>query len=135
LSFAEVITKNIKEEKMRIALTVTEKSENAKVDPRFGRCAAFCVYDEETGEKKFIDNTQNLNAAQGAGIQAAQNILKENINVLITGNVGPKAFGLLQGSNVKIYIGASGMTIDEAIKNFKDGKLEETTGATKPGHW
>ena len=120
---------------MRIALTVTEKSENAKVDPRFGRCAAFYVYDEETGEKKFIDNTQNLNAAQGAGIQASQNILKENINVLITGNVGPKAFSLLQGSNVKVYVGAAGLSIEDAIKNFKDGKLEETTGATKPGHW
>ncbi len=120
---------------MKIALTVTEKSENAKVDPRFGRCAYFLIYNDETGEKRFIDNTQNLNAPQGAGIQASQNVLKENIEVLITGNVGPKAFNLLKSSNVKIFTGASNMTVDEAIQAYKDGKLQEASGATKPGHW
>ncbi len=120
---------------MKIALTVTEKNENAKVDPRFGRCPAFLIYDEDSGEKKLIDNSQNLNAPQGAGIQASQNILKENIDILITGNVGPKAFSLLKGSNVKIYTGASGMNVEEAINAYKDGKLQEASGATKPGHW
>ncbi len=120
---------------MKIALTVTEKSENAKVDPRFGRCSAFMIFNEESGEKKFIDNSQNLNAPQGAGIQASQNVLKENINVLITGNVGPKAFNLLKDANVKIFIGAEGMSIDDAIKAYKEGKLNEATSATKPGHW
>ena len=120
---------------MKIAVTVSEKSENGKVDPRFGRCAAFLIYDENRGEKKIIDNTQNLNATQGAGIQAAQNVLKENINVLITGNVGPKAFGLLSSSGVRAYTGADGMSADEAIKAFKEGKLQEASAATKPGHW
>ncbi len=120
---------------MKIALTINENSVNATVDPRFGRCPAFLIYDDETGEKKIVDNKQNLNAPQGAGIQSAQNILKENIDVVITGNVGPKAYQLLSSSKVKILIGASGLSVDDAISAYKEGKLEEATGATKPGHW
>ncbi len=120
---------------MIIGITVSEKKENSVVDPRFGRAAYFLIYNDATGEKKIIDNSQNLNAPQGAGIQAAQNILKENIEVLLTGNVGPKAYNLLADANVKIYTGASGLTVDEAIAAFKEGKLQEASGATKPGHW
>ena len=119
---------------MKIALTINEKSEKSKVDPRFGRCPYFLIIDDETGEKKIIDNTQNLNAMQGAGIQAAQNLLKENPDVLITGNIGPKAFMLLS-EKVKIYTGAGDLTVDEAIEKFKNGKLQQAAGATKPGHW
>ncbi len=119
---------------MKIALTISEKSENSVVDPRFGRCPYFLIYDDETGEKKIIDNTKNLNAMQGAGIQSAQNLLKENPDVLITGNIGPKAFMMLSGK-VKIYTGAEGLTVDEAIKKFKNNELIEVKSATKPGHW
>ncbi len=119
---------------MKIALTISEKNENSKVDPRFGRCPYFLIIDEETGEKKIVDNTQNLNAMQGAGIQAAQNLLNENPDVLITGNIGPKAFSLLS-SKIKIYLGAGGLPIDEAIKKYKSGELQEATSANKPGHW
>ena len=119
---------------MKIALTISEKSENSKVDPRFGRSPYFLIIDEETGEKKIIDNTQNLNAMQGAGIQAAQNLLKENPDVLITGNIGPKAFSLLS-PKVKIYLGAGELSIEEALEKFKNGELQLATGANKPGHW
>ena len=119
---------------MKIALTISEKNENSTVDPRFGRCPYFLIINEETGEKKIIDNTQNLNAMQGAGIQAAQNLLNENPDVLITGNIGPKAFSLLS-SKVKIYLGAGGLSVEEALKKYKNGELQEATSANKPGHW
>ncbi len=119
---------------MKIALTISEKSENSVVDPRFGRCPYFLIYDDETGEKKIIDNRMNLNAMQGAGIQSAQNLLKENPDVLITGNIGPKAFMLLNGK-VKIFKGAEGLTVEEALKKFKNNELIEIKEPTKPGHW
>ena len=119
---------------MKIALTISEKNENSKVDPRFGRCPYFLIIDEETGEKKIIDNTQNLNAMQGAGIQAAQNLLKENPDVLITGNIGPKAFSLLS-SKVKIYLGAGDLTVEQALEKFKKGELQQADSPNKPGHW
>jgi len=120
---------------MIIGITISEKNEDSKVDPRFGRAPYFLIYNEKSGEKKIVDNSQNLNAPQGAGIQAAQNILKENIEILLTGNVGPKAFQLLAGANVQIYTEAANLTVDDAVKAFKEGKLPKATDATKPGHW
>ncbi len=120
---------------MKIGLTISEKDQNSVVDSRFGRCKYFLIYDETTGERKIIDNSQNLNAAQGAGIQSAQNILREGIDVLITGNVGPKAFNVLSGSNVKIYLIDESVTVDEALKLLKSGTLKNADQATKPGHW
>ena len=57
---------------MKIAITTSGDSLDAAVDPRFGRAKAFILYDTETDEWSVLDNAQNLNAAQGAGIQAAQ---------------------------------------------------------------
>lgn len=42
------------------------------VDPRFWRAKYFMVVDTETGEFAAADNSQNLNAVQGAGIQAGK---------------------------------------------------------------
>lgn len=53
------------------------------------------IYDQETDAQDSIPNTQNLEAAHGAGIQAGQSLAKSGAKVLITGHVGPKAFKVL----------------------------------------
>jgi len=55
---------------MEIAITATGKDISSNVDPRFGRAKYFIVVDTDTNESAAHDNAQNLNAAQGAGIQA-----------------------------------------------------------------
>ena len=57
---------------MKIAISSEGTSLESPVDPRFGRAKYFALVDTDTGECSFHDNTQNLNAPQGAGIQAAQ---------------------------------------------------------------
>jgi len=119
---------------MKIAITTVGENLEAAVDPRFGRAKTFLVYDDQTEQIELIPNTQNLQAAQGAGVQAAQQITDSGVQVLITGNVGPKAFSVLQTAGIKVYTGLSG-TVREAIEAYKEGKLMETGAATKPGHW
>lgn len=119
---------------MKIAITATDKSLEAKVDTRFGRADCFMIYDEENVSWKAADNQQNLNAVQGAGIQAAQNATKAGADVLITGNVGPKAFKVLQANDIKIYT-ISDSTVEEALKAYQEGKLQLINEATKEGHW
>jgi predicted Fe-Mo cluster-binding NifX family protein len=104
------------------------------VDPRFGRARFFAVVDTETGAFSAADNVQNLNAAQGAGIQAGQNVVELGAGAVITGHVGPKAFATLQAGGVKVYTGADG-TVAEAIEQFKAGQLNESSGADVQGHW
>ena len=57
---------------MKIVVTSEGETLESRIDPRFGRAAKFILHDTETGESKAMDNAQNINAPQGAGIQAAE---------------------------------------------------------------
>jgi predicted Fe-Mo cluster-binding NifX family protein len=119
---------------MKVAVTSQGPDIASEVDPRFGRAKFLILVDTETGESTAHDNTQNLNAAQGAGIQAAQNVVRLGVDAVITGNVGPKAFAALQAGNVKPYIGATG-SVSDAVEQFKDGGLQCADEANVEGHW
>ncbi|MCL5742769.1 MAG: dinitrogenase iron-molybdenum cofactor biosynthesis protein, partial [Acidobacteria bacterium] len=77
---------------MKLAVTSQGNNLKASLDPRFGRAKYFIVVDTETGAFSAADNTVNLNAAQGAGIQAGKRVAELGVEGLITGHVGPKAF-------------------------------------------
>jgi len=119
---------------MKVAVTSQGKELSSQVDPRFGRAKYFIVIDTDSGEFTAHDNSQNLNAAQGAGVQAAQNVLNLGAEAVITGNVGPKAFAALQAGGAVICIGASG-TVAEALEQFKAGELKAVAEANVKGHW
>jgi len=119
---------------MKLAVTASGRELESKVDLRFGRAAGFIIYNLEDDSFTYINNEQNLNAAQGAGIQAAQNVVNQGVDAIITGHCGPKAFRVLNSAGVKIYTGAEG-TIKEAIERFKNNDLQEAASADVEGHW
>ena len=119
---------------MKIAVTSQGPEMNSTIDPRFGRAKYFVVVDTETGEFSAADNSQNLNALQGAGIQAGRNVVNLGVAAVITGHVGPKAFATLQAGSVEMYTGAQG-TVAEAIEQFQAGKLQQANSADVEGHW
>jgi predicted Fe-Mo cluster-binding NifX family protein len=119
---------------MKIAVTSQGQELGSPVDPRFGRARYFVVVDTETGEFSAADNSQNLNAVQGAGIQAGGNVVKLGVKAVITGHVGPKAFATLQAGGVQIYTGAAG-TVADAVAQFKAGQLKATASSDVEGHW
>lgn len=119
---------------MKVAVTAQGQDLAAAVDPRFGRAKFFVVVDPETGEFSANDNSQNLNAAQGAGIQAGRHVVDLGVDAVITGNVGPKAFATLQAGEVKIFTGATG-TVAEAVAQFRAGQLKETASSNVESHW
>jgi len=119
---------------MKLAVSSQSGSLQSPLDPRFGRAKYFILLDTETGALSVVDNSVSLNAAQGAGIQAARRVVELGADALITGHVGPKAFSTLQAGGVRIYTGASG-TVAEAIEQFKAGKLEAASSPDVEGHW
>ncbi|MBN1588566.1 MAG: NifB/NifX family molybdenum-iron cluster-binding protein [Pirellulales bacterium] len=119
---------------MKIVVTAQGSDLDSPVDPRFGRARYFVVVDTDSGKFSAHDNTQNLNAAQGAGIQAGRTITDLGVEAVLTGNVGPKAFATLQAANIKIYPGATG-TVREAVNQFKAGQLTDASKANVQGHW
>ena len=123
-----------KEDLMIIAISSDGKDLDSNVDPRFGRAKYFIIYDTVTDNYNIIDNVQNFQAAQGAGIQSAQNVANQNVELVISGNLGPKAHTTLQAAGIKMALWSQG-TIKEAIELAKSDKLEYTKGANVEGHW
>ncbi len=119
---------------MKIAITASGDTLDAPVDPRFGRAQAFIIYDTETEEWSPLDNAQNLNAAQGAGIQAAAAVADAGAEAVITGHCGPRAFATLSAADIAVYTGASG-TVRDAIDALNAGQLEAANGATVRAHF
>jgi predicted Fe-Mo cluster-binding NifX family protein len=119
---------------MKIAVTSTGKELTSDMDPRFGRAAYFLIVDSETMEYEAVDNKQNFNLPQGAGIQAGKTIVDKHADVLITGNCGPKAFLVLEQAGVKIVTGAGGK-VKDVVLQYKNGELKAAQGANVEGHW
>jgi predicted Fe-Mo cluster-binding NifX family protein len=119
---------------MKIAFTTSGDDLNAPLDSRFGRTPKFLTYDLDTETFEVVDNEQNLNAAQGAGIQSAGTVARLGANALVTGHCGPKAFRVLMEAGIKIY-NTDAPTVAEALELYKAGKLTEAGSADVEGHW
>ncbi|NLK45910.1 MAG: dinitrogenase iron-molybdenum cofactor biosynthesis protein [Treponema sp.] len=119
---------------MKIAISATGKNKTDTVDQRFGRTSYFVVYDTEDDSYTAFNNEQNLHAAQGAGIQSAQNVIQTGASAVITGHTGPKAFRVLQAANIPIYL-CPQLSLTEAIEKFKKGELVKINAPDVEGHW
>lgn len=120
---------------MKIAITSSANNLAAAVDSRFGRAQMFILYDDQSQQFTVIDNKQNYNQVQGAGIQAGQTVVDSGAEALISGNVGPKAFQVLRAAGIKIYIAAEQMSVQEALDALGHNKLTEASAANVEAHW
>ncbi|PKM88799.1 MAG: dinitrogenase iron-molybdenum cofactor biosynthesis protein [Firmicutes bacterium HGW-Firmicutes-12] len=119
---------------MKIGISTKDNKLESSLDERFGRAPGFIIYDLASETFSYIKNEQNLTAAQGAGIQAAQNLVNSGADALITGNVGPKAYQVLSAAGIEVYLAAN-MTVNESILKFKKGQLEKAAKNNVEGHW
>ena len=119
---------------MKIVFTTSGSQLDSALDPRFGRAAGFLVYDLDSDTFDVVDNQQNLNAAQGAGIQAAETVSRLGAQHLVTGHCGPKAFRVLRAAGIKVFT-CTATTVAEALEQYRSGTLIEASGADVEGHW
>jgi len=119
---------------MKVLFTTNGDNLDSRIDPRFGRSQKFLLLDTQTNQIVAHDNSQNLNALQGAGVQAARNAVDLGAEAVVTGHVGPKAFAALLAAKIKVYINASG-TIKEALEKLNSGGLELANRPDVQGHW
>ena len=70
---------------MIVAVTAKGTHLSDEVDPRFGRAPYILLVDTETMQYEALDNSSNVNAFKGAGIQAATMVADKGAKVLLTG--------------------------------------------------
>lgn len=106
---------------MKLAVPVDGSSMQTSVCQSFGRAPYFLIYDTETEEARFFKN--DAAAAQGgAGIRAAQWIVDQDVQALLTPRCGNNAALVLQAANIKIYK-TQGDSLEENIRAFATEEL------------
>ncbi len=119
---------------MKIAFTTSGHDLSGPLESRFGRAPRFLIYDTERGAFDLVDNSQALESAQGAGVQAAETVVRSGATELVTGHCGPKAFRVLSTAGVRIYT-TGAATIAEALAAHREGTLQPAHEADVQGHW
>jgi len=118
---------------MRIAISATGRDLDSSLDPRFGRCPYFLLVDPETQEYQVVPNP-GISAGGGAGIKAAQEVVKQGVKTLITGQCGPNAFEILAASGIRV-LQAPCEPVRKVLELYERGELSEINapGMAKQG--
>ena len=119
---------------MKIAVTSTGTDLDAKVDPRFGRAAYILIVDTFSLGFEVLNNSENVNAFKGAGIQAASMVSEKGAGILLTGFCGPNAYKTLQAAGIRV-VNDIGGTVREAVAKFIEGKVVFAQEANAEGQW
>lgn len=116
------VQQNIMEDrKMRIAIPLDENKQDVCIV--LARAPYFLFW--EDGKDTILENPA-AQAHGGAGIQAAQFLVDNGVNVLITVRCGQNAADVFKAAGMKIYKSANKAAADD-LTAFEDGKLSELT--------
>jgi predicted Fe-Mo cluster-binding NifX family protein len=117
---------------MKVVVSSQGENLDAAASPVFGRCQTFVFVDTETMEFEALPNPA-MNQGGGAGIQAAQFVVNQGAQAVLTGNLGPNAFDVFQAASVPGYLIPDG-TIRQAVEAYKMGQLQAMGGANVGAH-
>ena len=117
---------------MRIVVSAQGDTLEAPASPVFGRCPTYVFVDTETMNYEAVPNPA-MSQGGGAGIQAAQLVVNQGAQAVLTGNLGPNAFDVLRAAAVPAYL-VSGGTVRQAVEAFKAGQLQSLGGANVAAH-
>jgi len=118
---------------MKIAITSTGPDLQSPMDPRFGRAPWILIVDTFTKAVEALDNSKNVDAFKGAGIQAGAMVSEKKAEVLLTGFCGPNAFKTLHASGIRVGVDVTG-TVDEALAAFNEGRVKFSDSPNAQGH-
>lgn len=117
---------------MRIVVSAQGDTLDAPASPVFGRCPMYVFVDTETMQFEAVPNPA-IDQGGGAGVQAAQFVVERGAQAVLTGNLGPNAFGVLQAAGAACYLAPEG-TVRQAVEAFKAGQLQPMGGANVVAH-
>ncbi len=92
-----------------------------EVSMHFGRCEKYVLY--EIKNKEIINKKEILNPGHKPFF-LPKFLANKNVNVLITGEIGPRAIDMFNSLNIKVISGVNGK-IENVIKRYLRGELAE----------
>lgn len=107
---------------MLIAVPLNEKNCEDGICPSFGRALYYLIYTTDTKEMIFLENSA-ANSQGGAGIKAAQLLIDQKIDVLITPRCGENAAVALKSAGIQIFK-SIGDSVNDNLSSYLNSKLE-----------
>jgi predicted Fe-Mo cluster-binding NifX family protein len=102
---------------MKIAVPSLGETLDSFVSKTFGRSPFIIIYDSENRKYHFYIN-KGLRVQDGSGLKAVEIILNNNVNVLLTKEIGHKAYSALMEKHIGIHLLKSDDTVKSVIKKF-----------------
>jgi predicted Fe-Mo cluster-binding NifX family protein len=103
---------------MIVAIAANKNHLKAKVDPHFGRCKWFCLYNTINKNYSFLENTVRENQAN-AGQEAAELLIGKKIGMAIAGRFGSKVLEIFRKNDIQMVIPETQKTLTEIINQLK----------------
>jgi predicted Fe-Mo cluster-binding NifX family protein len=110
-----------------IAISTARESLDAPVEGLFGRARFFILADPDTLEWEAMDNLPNISGNQLIGITTARTLVRRNIQTVMTGKCGSKAFDELKAAGVQVILDTKG-TVRQALEKFNRRDFSPATG-------
>lgn len=92
-------------------------------DERFGRCRWLIKVDTETNAWQAFENP-GVSQSGGAGVAAAQFVVNQKADVVISGDFGPNAAKAFHAAKIEMRLFTDNIaTVQEAVDHFAGDKL------------
>ena len=119
---AEVPEENKIFNNMKIAVPSMGKSTESFVSNSFGRSPFIIIYNDETGKYDYFENI-GFKLKDGSGIKAAELIIQNSADVLLTREIGRKTYSVLMKEHITINLlnisGTVKSTLNKYLKKRK----------------
>jgi predicted Fe-Mo cluster-binding NifX family protein len=108
---------------MLILVSAQQADLDSLVDDRFGRAEWYIKFDSESKQWQALENP-GVNNSKGAGVAAAQFVVDQSVDLVISGDFGPNAASALKAAGVKMVVfGENSGSAREMINLYQQGSL------------
>jgi len=110
---------------MKICFTAKGTTLDSQTEERFGRAPYFLLVESENGSFEAIQ-IPFADGGGGVGPKAAQVLIANNVNALVSGQVGGNAREVLAAAGIAMYICRTGGSVRDAFDQFSKKTLEQS---------
>ena len=115
----------------RMAVTSRGDDREGEIAP-IARSSFFIIFEGDPENHHVMENSVKKRGSE-SGIKTAAELVKQDLDIVITGTIGPQALKQLESAGVKVHAGCEGKVKDVLDKCLK-GKLPVCKKATYTGY-
>jgi predicted Fe-Mo cluster-binding NifX family protein len=118
----------------KIGISSNGKDLDSMVSPALGICPYLCIVEWDNNKINSYKTIPNPSVSAGCtGINAAQELVNEGIEALLTGNIGAGSFNYLNRQGIDVYQVQTYGKVEDVVLEFFDNKLSLINNSNSPG--